>query len=268
MIFRLQLAQLIWWRKPLGSNVGIQRMQQARWRSGSVGRCSAEASAMIGKLDACVRNVVATPWFVFTSSLSSVKRCADLAALRRTWPHEGRTRQSRRRQGAEKRKSGEAVHPCSDSACMEYLFTFTINLTQICRQLFTIPYMRHLGWRVWSTTNERPSETSDLLESWVLSVYIFFWMLLSTDLTSKPIVTPWQWRHDTIFCDMHWDALWWGSVIGGLLKDVGSWTPSIFFSCFFQVFSVFLVTWGQKAKDTEVPPEAKEAVDADMDMFG
>eukprot|EP00434_Breviolum_minutum_P007534 symbB.v1.2.006651.t1/scaffold372.1/size218212/3 len=37
-----------------------------------------------------------------------------------------------------------------------------------------------------------------------------------------------------------------GSVIGGLLKDVG----------------------GQKAKDTEVPPEAKEAVDADMDMFG
>lgn len=99
-------------------------------------RCSAEASAMIGKLDVCVRNVVATPWFVFTSSLSSAKRCADLAALRRTWPHEGRTRQSRRRQGAEKRKSGEAVHPCSDSACMEYLFTFTINLTQICRQLF------------------------------------------------------------------------------------------------------------------------------------
>jgi len=36
-----------------------------------------------------------------------------------------------------------------------------------------------------------------------------------------------------------------GSVIGGLLKDVG----------------------GETAKDTEVPP-AKEAVDADMDMFG
>ena len=35
-----------------------------------------------------------------------------------------------------KSESGEAVDPCSDSACMEYLSTFTINLTQICRQLF------------------------------------------------------------------------------------------------------------------------------------
>lgn len=37
-----------------------------------------------------------------------------------------------------------------------------------------------------------------------------------------------------------------GTVIGGLLKDVG----------------------GDKAEDNEKPPEAKEAVDADMDMFG
>ena len=58
------------------------------------------------------------------------KRCADLAALRRAWPDEGRTRQSRRRQGAEKWKSGRAVDPCSDE-WMEYLPTFTIKLTHI-----------------------------------------------------------------------------------------------------------------------------------------
>lgn len=142
-------------------------------------------------------------------------------------------------------KSGEAVDPCSDSACMEFAHIyhqFNSNLWA------TIPYMKHLGWRVWSTTNDRPSETSDLLESWMFSVYIFFRMLLSTDLRGKVIVTLWQWRHDTILCDMHWDALWWGSVIGGLLKDVGGWTPSIwrtgalpafFFLVFFSFFLGF-----------------------------
>ena len=134
MIFRLQLARP---QRPSWFGGGSCWAQTLGYNECSRPGGSQEVSGgAVLKRPQWLGSYVATPWFVFTSSLSSVKRCADLAALRRTWPHEGRTRQSRRRQGAEKRKSGEAVDPCSDSACMEYLSTFTINLTQICRQLF------------------------------------------------------------------------------------------------------------------------------------
>ena len=66
-----------------------------------------------------------------------------------------------------------------------------------------------------------------------------------------------------------------GAVIGGLLKDVGlnlkiplchyHPLPVRYQSC---MSAVYLAVGGDKAEDNEKPPEAKEAVDADMDMFG